>query len=117
MTYLKINGVDFSQYVNKLKVGVKWNYKARTNASGNTTAKPINRKFILEVGIIPLDVETNILLENEINKFQVTVEFLNPETKQLQSIQTIVPQHSKDYYTIQADNVRLNAYSLAFEEL
>lgn len=117
MTYLKINGVDFSDCVNKLKVGVKWNYKARTNASGNTTAKPINRKFILEIGIIPLDVDTNLRLETEINKFYATVEFMNPETKQLQSIETIIPQHSKDFYTIQADNMRLNAYVLTLEEL
>lgn len=117
MTYLKINGVDFSKYVNKLKVGVKWNYKARVNASGNTTAKPINRKFILEIGIIPLDAESNLQLEAEINKFYATVEFMNPETKTMHSIETIIPQHSKDFYTIQADNMRLNAYVLTLEEL
>lgn len=117
MAYIKINGVDFSPYVNKLKVGVKWNYKARTNASGNTTAKPINRKYILEIGIIPLNADVNYNLEQEINKFYATVEFLDPETKTIKSINTIIPQHSKDYYTIQADNVRLNAYMLALEEL
>lgn len=117
MTYFKINNVDFSMYVNRLKVGTKWNYKARTNASGNTSAKPINRKFILEVGIIPLDAETNKRLDEEINKFQVQVTFLCPEDNQLHTIDTIVPQHSKEYYTIQAGDTRLKAYALAFEEL
>lgn len=117
MAYFKINNVDFSMYVNKLKVGTKWNYKARINASGNTMAKPINKKFILEVGIIPLDANANIRLETEINKFQVQVTFLCPEDNTLHTIDTIVPQHSKDYYTIQAGDTRLNAYSLVFEEL
>lgn len=117
MEYLKINDVDFSMYVNKLKIGTEWNYKARVNASGNTTAKPIAKKHILEVGIIPLDIDTVNQLETELNKFQVSVTFLSPETKDLMTIQCMIPNHSKEFYTIRAGNTSLKAYSLAFTEL
>ena len=39
MTYFKLNNIDFSQYVTKLQVGTKHNYKQRTNASGNLMVK------------------------------------------------------------------------------
>lgn len=117
MAYFKINNKDFSQYINKLKVGNKHNYKARTNASGNMSVKYINTKRIIEVGIIPLDDASTSALQKEINKFTVTVSFLNPQTKALETINCIIPDNAVDYYTIQAGKVMLNAYSLKFTEL
>ena len=117
MAYFKINGIDFSMYVNKLKVGNNHNYKARTNASGNMRVQYVNTKRVIEVGIIPLDDASTSALQEQINKFQVTVSFLNPETKALETIKCIIPNNAVEYYTIQADKVMLNAYSLTFTEL
>lgn len=55
MAYFKIGDVDFSAYVNALKVTNSNNYTALTNANGDTVVDYINNKRTLEVGIIPLD--------------------------------------------------------------
>ena len=117
MTYFKINNIDFSMYVNALKVGIEHQYKGRTNASGNLMVKYINTKRILEVGIIPLDDASLSSLLTEIDKFTVKVSFLNPKTKALETIDCIVPQTSVEYYTVQAGNVSLKAFALKFTEL
>ena len=116
MTYFKINDTDFSMYVNKLKVGSQWIYKSRTNSAGNTIAKPVSLKRVVEVGIIPLDDESVASLLTEVNKFDVTITFLNPDTNAIETINCIIPDHVKDYYTIRADKVMLNAFTLAFSE-
>lgn len=116
MTYFKINGVDFSMYVNKLKVATEHSYKGGINAQGRIMAQYRGTSKIVEVGIIPLDDDSLASLIEQINKFAVTIEYLDPETKQLQSIDCIVPEHAVDYYTIQAGNVMLNAFSLTFTQ-
>lgn len=118
MTYFKINGVDFSMYVNKLKVAREHIYKGMTNASGNTLVKYVNTKRIIEVGIIPLDSAAMKTLQEEINKFKVTVSYLEPETGVLEeNVACIIPQNSVDYYTVQAGNTTFKAFSLELKEL
>lgn len=117
MAYFKINGVDFSQYVNKLTVQTNHIYNARTNASGNTSVKLINSKKVITVGIIPLDAAVNSRLVAMLNNFKMTVEFLDPETNQLGTANCIIPKNAIDYYTVQADRVLVKAYTLTFEEL
>ena len=117
MAYFKINGVDFSQYVNKLNIQTNHIYNARTNASGNTSVKLINSKKIINVGIIPLDAAVNKDLVEVLNTFRMTVEFLDPETNELKEADCIIPKNAIDYYTIQADKVQVKAYTLTFEQL
>lgn len=117
MAYFKINGVDYSQYVNKLSVQTNHIYNARTNASGNTSVKLINSKKIIMVGIIPLDAAVNAALVSALNTFKMTVEFLDPETGALGSATCIIPKNSIEFYTVQADKVQTKAYTLTFEEL
>lgn len=117
MTYFKINGVDFSTYVNKLKVGTKHNYKARTNASGNMSVKYLNTKKVVEVGIIPLDDTSTASLQAQIDKFQVTISYLDPKTNAIETINCIIPDNSVEYYTIRADKVMLKAFALTFTQL
>ena len=69
MTYFKMNGADYSQYVNKLKVAKEHIFKNRTNALGNTIVKYVNSKFIIEVGIIPLDDEAMADIQRVLNGF------------------------------------------------
>jgi len=117
MAYFKINGVDYSRYVNKLNVQTNHIYNARTNASGNKSVKLINSKKIITVGIIPLDAEANKNLVAALNTFKMTVDFLDPATGQLGRATCIVPKNAIEYYTIQADKVQTKAYTLTFEEL
>lgn len=117
MTYFKINNTDFSAYVSKLKVAKKHTYKARTNAAGNTRVQHINSKYVIEVGIIPLD---NVAMKNllaAISNFQVSITFLSPETNTLQTIDCMITEQAVDYYTIQDSNVKYQAFSLVFTEL
>lgn len=117
MNYFKINDIDFSHYVNKLEVKTVHNHKQQTNALGDINAKYINTKKVIDVGIIPLDAESNAALLAQINKFKVSVSFLNPETRELETIDCIIPDNTVDYYTIRADKVSLKAYSLSFTQI
>ena len=118
MEYFKINGVDYSMYVNKLKVAHEHIYKGQVNAAGNTLVKYVNTKRIVEVGIIPLDSATMIQLQEAINDFKVKISFLNPTTGVLEEgVDCIIPHNSVDYYTVRAGNVSFKAVSLEFKEL
>lgn len=118
MSYLKINGNDYSMYVNKLKIAKEHNYKGMTNAAGNLLVKHINTKRIIEVGIIPLDSAAMQSLLADINQFKVTVSYREPETNELvENVSCIIPQNSIEYYTIQAGNVKFKAFSITLTEL
>lgn len=117
MAYLKINNIDFSNYVNELAVTSTASYNAQTNAAGNTVVDFINQKKVVKVGIIPLTAQAMADLQAVINAFNVTITYLNPITKALDSINCIIPSNNVEYYTIQADKVLFDAFSLEFIEL
>lgn len=118
MAYFKINGVDYSMYVNELKVNRVANYTAQTNAAGNSVVDYINAKREIEVGIIPVDATAMISLQNAINAFNVSISFLNPQTNTLEeNVNCIIPTSNVEYYTIQANKTMFDAFSLIFEEL
>lgn len=117
MAYFKINNHDYSTYVNKLLIDTKHKYTARENASGNLMVKYITKKRNVNVGIIPLDANTLKTLIADINQFKVTVDFLNPETNALESIECIIPVNSIEYYTIRADKTQAKAFNFICEEL
>lgn len=116
MTYLKINGHDYSQYVNKLIVGTTHKYTARENASGNLLVKHITQKKNIQVGIIPLDATALSNLMQDLDAFEVTVSYLEPKTNALTTINCIIPVHSVEYYTIRAGNVSTKAFTFTCEE-
>lgn len=117
MAYLKINNVDFSMYVNALKVEKTANYTAQTNAAGDTVVDFINHKRVIEVGIIPVTSEAMAQLQALLDSFNVTITYLNPDTSALDTINCIIPSRNVEYYTIRAGNVSFKAFSLTFEEL
>lgn len=117
MSYLKINGYDFSTYVNELNIEKTHNYSAQTNANGDTVVDYINAKRAIEVSIIPLDAATMQTLLNVIDSFKVTVSFLNPLTGALESAECIIPENGVEYYTIQANNTSFKGFSFTCEEL
>lgn len=118
MAYFKIGNNDYSKYVNKLVVNKTAHYNAQTNAAGNTVVDYINAKRTIEVGIVPLDAASASLLLADIDRFNVSLSFLNPITNTLEeNVNCIIPETGVDYYTIQADKVMLNAFTLEFTEL
>jgi hypothetical protein len=118
MTYFKINNIDFSKYVNKLKVAVKHNYKSMTSAAGNTLVKYINSKRVIEVGIIPLDDASMQQFLAEVKKFEVVISYLNPETGTLEeNVKCIIPNNIVEYYSVVVDNAKFRAFSIEFSEL
>lgn len=118
MEYLKINGNDYSMYVNELKVGKTANYNAQTNAAGNTVVDYINKKHIVEVGFIPLDGAEMLALQQEIDAFNVSLSFRNPLTNEIvENVNCIIPESNVEYYTIQIDKVMYKAFTLTFTEL
>lgn len=118
MAYFKINNVDFSMYVNSLKVNKSTNYNAQTNAAGDTVVDYINSKREIEVGIIALDSSVMPQILAEVDKFNVSISFRNPTTNALETdINCIIPSTEVEYYTIQANKVMYNGLSLTFTEL
>jgi hypothetical protein len=118
MTYLTLNGIDFSAYVNDLKVTNSHRYSALTNAAGNTVVDYQNNKRILEVGIIPVDQEVMARLQEVMNSFNVTVSFRNPQTNAIEeNLNCIIPTNSVAYYTIRHDKVTYDAFVFNIQEL
>ena len=118
MAYFKIGSNDYSTYVNKLKVDKNNNYVSQTNAAGDTVVDYINSKRTIEVGIIPLtDIEMK-RLQADLDKFNVSISFRNPQTGSLESnVNCIIPSSGVDYYTIQANKVLYNAFTITLIEL
>ena len=123
MAYFKINGTDYSKYVNKLLVDVKHKYTARENASGNLMVKYITKKHNVQVGIIPLDadalrsLEAALAVDPPTKPFEKEITYLDPATNSLKTIRCIIPIHSIEYYTIRAGNTMTKAFSFTCEEL
>jgi hypothetical protein len=118
MAYFKINDVDFSPYVNALKVNKEAKYNLQTNAAGNAVVDYINAKRTIEVGIIPLDSEAMANLQAAIDAFSVSISFRNPITEALEEgVGCIIPSNGVEYYTIQANKVMFKAFTLTFVEL
>lgn len=127
MTYFKINGHDYSQYVNKLQLGIIRNYKSRTTADGINRVQYKNTKHKIEVGFIMMDANVAKSILQDIESFEydsrlmshkIRISFLNPKTNTLvENLACFVGENVLDYYTIQDDNVKINPFSLTFTEI
>lgn len=118
MAYFKIGDTDYSKYVNGLKITKNTTYNAQTNAAGNTVVDFINHKRTIEVGIIPLDDTAMSQLQKDIDAFNVSISFRNPQTNALEeNIDCIIPSQELEYYTIQVNKVMYKAFRMIFTEL
>lgn len=105
-------------YVNELAIQNNHQYNAQTNARGNTVVDYINKKRSITVGIIPVDNEKMLTLQEQIKNFNSLISFRNPETGELEeNVNCILPDTEIEYYTIQNDKVRFNGFKLTFTEL
>lgn len=118
MAYFKIGDVDYSMYVNALKITKQSNYTAQTNAAGDTVVDYINSKRTIEVGIIPLNDTVMAKLQADLDAFNVSISFRNPQTNALEEgVNCIIPSSGVEYYTIQINKVMYKALTLKFTEL
>jgi hypothetical protein len=118
LAYFKIGNTDYSKYVNKLAVEKIHQYNAQTNAKGDSVVDYINFKRSISVGIIPLDDAAMRELQTQIKQFNLLITFRNPETGELENnVNCILPESEIEYYTIQQNKVRYNAFELTFTEL
>jgi hypothetical protein len=118
MAYFKIGDKDYSNIVNAIKVIKSANYNAQTNAAGDTVVDFINHKRIFEVGIIPLSDEDMLPLLDDLNAFNITISFRNPQTNELEeNINCIIPETQIEYYTIQVGKVSYKTMILKISEL
>lgn len=116
--FFAINGHNYSMCVNKLMIGKEHNYKSMTTASGNTLVKYVNSKRTIEVGIIPLDDIAMMNLLADVDQFQVSISYRDPETNTLvENLKCIIPNRIVEYHTIQVGNVKYKAFSLQIKEL
>lgn len=57
-------------------------------------------------------------LQNELDKFSVSISFLNPQTNLLaENVLCIIPKNDADYYTIQPNRTLYKEFKLDFIEL
>lgn len=118
MSYFKLNDIDFSMYVNRLKVVTTQNYESRISAKGNLIVKKRgNQKYVVEVGIIPLDATVVTSLLTEVHKLLVKISFLNPETNTIEDANCYIGEDSIEYYTINTSGTKLKAFTLVFTQL
>lgn len=119
MTFLTINGHDYSMYVNELKVSRSSTYRSQTNAAGNTVVDNMNAKRSVTIGIIPLSDSVMAQLLEDVYRFEVLLSFRNPQTGVLEEgVRCIVPDSEIEYYTLSgASSVMYNAFNITFNEL
>lgn len=119
MAYLKINGTDYSQYVNKLSITTKQKYTARESANGDLLVKYMKPKKVVQVGLRPLDAATAKPLISAISgsgSMNVRVEFLDPAADALKTAYCIVPVNTVDYQFINVNGTLLKAITFTAEE-
>lgn len=118
MAYFKIGENDYSAYVSGLKVRKVVSYSEQINAAGNMLVDYINSKREIEVNIIPLTDAQMLKLQLDLEKFNVSISFRNPQTNTLEeNVNCIIPAMDIEYYTIQANKVMFKAATLTFTEL
>lgn len=119
MSYLKINGTDFSSIVSGLKTGFETlvSDKSGRNAAGDTVIDIINKKIKVYVTLRHTTQEEMQSFMSAISDYVVTVEFLNPKTGALTSIRAYTGTPEPEYYTIQPSHTIYKPMSLNFIEL
>lgn len=119
MAYFKIGANDYSAYTSGLKVVKATNYNAQTNAAGDTVVDYINQKREIEVEIISLADEALVKqLLADVDAFNVSISYRDPRTGALsEGVNCIIPNSEINYYTIQSNQVRFDAFTLKFTEL
>jgi hypothetical protein len=116
--YFKINNTDFSGLVSGMKVGFETlvSDNSGRNAAGDTVIDVINKKVKLYITFRhTTNAEMKSLLA-AIKDYVVNVQFLDPKTETLTTIQAYTGTPEPEYYTI-SDKTIYKPMSLNFIEL
>lgn len=118
MAFFKIGNNDYSMFTSDLKIATNHNFNAQTNAAGDSVVDYINKKRTISAVIIPLNDDNMARLQADIDAFNVSISFLNPQTKALETnVNCIIESYETEYYTIQETKTMFKALSLTFKEL
>lgn len=118
MAFITINGVDCSKYVSVLKVAKEQKFKGMETAAGNTLVKPINNKYIVEVGFRAMFAEEMKIVYPLIDKLTVKIAFRHPQTGALINCNCMLTNTLVEYYTIQADgDIIYKPFTVKFTQL
>lgn len=106
MAYLKVNDVDLSPYINKMKTDHEpvWNSKAGRAIDNNATftGRIITRKWKLNVGIRVLSQKESAIIHKALKSADfLTVQFIptDSETDTLKTIKCYSSAQSNDVYS------------------
>lgn len=100
MVIFKINGVNFSDLVSGLKVGYETlvSDNSGRNAAGDTVLDVINTKRKIYVTLRHTFADEMKDFLEEVAKFQVKVEYLDPKTGDMQEANTYTGTPEPEYY-------------------
>ena len=117
--YFKINNVDYSYLVSSLKVGYETlvSDSSGRNAAGDTVIDIVNQKKKLYITFRHTTDTEMMQLLSAISDYVVNVSFLNPTTKQLETISAYTGTPEPEYYTIQPTLTIYKPMALNFIEL
>lgn len=118
MSYLKIGNNDYSSYVSELKVTNQHKYYAQDNAAGDTVVDYVNSKRQIDLEIIAVNdtVMSNLLAD--LDQFEVSLSFLNPKTKTLETnVDCIIPENAVEYYMITQGKTLFKKFNIRLIEL
>lgn len=104
MSYLKVNGVDLSPYVNKMTTDHEpvWNTKAGRALDTTFTGRIIGRKWTLSVGTRPLSQKESSIIHKALKSADfLSVQFIptDSENDNLQTITCYVSAPSNKSYS------------------
>jgi hypothetical protein len=117
MAYLKINGVDYSPYIKKLKVDKAHYYEMKSSAGGKDRVTPKYTRRTVEVTVIVINDEVMQGLLTSLANLRNTISFRNPETNTLVDMDCIVEHKAVEYFTIQENKVLYQEFNLVFTEV
>lgn len=119
MSYLRVNGTDFSNVVQGMKVGYETLVAdgSGRNANGDTVLDIINKKVKVYVTFRPMDGTEMKRFMTAIEPYVIDVEFLDAKTNTMTTINCYTGTPNPEYYWIHNDNVLYKSFDLNFIEL
>ena len=117
--YFIANNQDLSAFVSGIKVVRRHKYYSQESANGNLFIDDVkNPKRTIEVSFISVENKDLQKIASQLNKLNVQIQFLDPNTQKLESATCIVPQTEIELYTVYgAENARYKAFNVQFIEI
>lgn len=119
MSYLKVNGTDFSHLVQGMKIGYETLVAdgSGRNANGDTVLDIINKKVKVYVTFRPMDETEMVRFLSAIEPYVIEVGFLDSKTNTLKTATCYTGTPTPEYYWIHGGNVLYKSFELNFIEL